>query len=197
MARKLDVYLHGHLAGTLTQRTTGQLTFRYAATWLEDRSRVPLSQSLPLREQAFSNSETRPFFAGLLPEGGKRDLVARALGVSARNDFALLDRIGGECAGAVTLLHSGEAPQELVGEGDYRQLATSAGPRTPIAVHYASAAQCESPRHRSVAWLVVAVALPRDPGGVTSSLYADAGCVVDHRALPTHDQKSRARVLVV
>src|SRR5581483_11402496 len=66
--------------------------------------------------------DTRPFFAGLLPEAEKRELVARALGVSDRNDFALLDRIGGECAGAITLLQSGEMPPAVPAAADYRLL---------------------------------------------------------------------------
>src|SRR5581483_597958 len=38
------------------------------------------------------------------------------------NDFALLDRIGGECAGAITLLHAGETPPPVSKEADYRLL---------------------------------------------------------------------------
>ncbi len=59
----------------------------------------------------FDDRATRPFFAGLLPEGAKRKGVALALHVSRQNDFALLDGIGGECAGAVTLLEPGQTPQ--------------------------------------------------------------------------------------
>ena len=44
------------------------------------------------------------FFAGVLPEGRSRELIARILGISETNDFAFLERIGGECAGAVTPL---------------------------------------------------------------------------------------------
>src|SRR5690242_18846624 len=35
-------------------------------------------------------------------------MIARNLGISARNDYAMLERIGGECAGAVTFLPHGE-----------------------------------------------------------------------------------------
>ena len=48
-----------------------------------------------------------PFFSGVLPEGRSRELISRILGVSETNDFALLERIGGECAGAVRLLPEG------------------------------------------------------------------------------------------
>lgn len=57
--------------------------------------RAPLSYNLPLQAEAFDDKATRPFFAGLLPEGDKRKLIAQTLHVSRQNDFALLDSIGG------------------------------------------------------------------------------------------------------
>jgi serine/threonine-protein kinase HipA len=64
--------------------------------------------SLPLQPEPFDDHMTRPFFAGLLPEGQLRRLLARHLQISGQNDFALLDHIGGECAGAVTFLARGQ-----------------------------------------------------------------------------------------
>mgnify|MGYP000595609127 CR=1 FL=1 len=122
MARELEVYFEQRRVGTLVQDDSGQLRFTYHETWLADPASFPISQSLPLRSEPFNHRETRPFFAGLLPEAEKRELVARALGVSDRNDFALLDRIGGECAGAITLVHPGEMPPLVPKEADYRLL---------------------------------------------------------------------------
>lgn len=95
--------------GTLSQ-VAGRLGFEYAPDWLSQDKPWPLSQSLPLRAEAFDDRATRPFFAGLLPEGEQRRLVAQALQASRQNDFALLAGIGGECAGAVTLLEPGQIP---------------------------------------------------------------------------------------
>ena len=114
MARLLEVWLLGSHIGTLAQ-IDGRLGFSYAADWLAkgatNRDAAPLSQSLPVRAELFDDRATRPFFAGLLPEGDKRKLIALALHVSRQNDFALLDGIGGECAGAVTLLQPGQTPR--------------------------------------------------------------------------------------
>jgi serine/threonine-protein kinase HipA len=109
MNRELQVWLHGARIGTLVQ-VDGRLAFSYLPEWLNNKQATPLSQSLPLQPEAFDDRAARPFFAGLLPEGDKRRLVAQALGVSRQNDFALLDGIGGECAGAVTLLEPGQTP---------------------------------------------------------------------------------------
>ena len=79
---------------------------------------MPLSHSLPLRKQRFDNKECRGFFAGILPEESKREIIARNLGISPKNDFSMLERIGGECAGAVSILPiPGEPPPPT-----YRQI---------------------------------------------------------------------------
>jgi len=109
MKRTLDVWLLNQLVGQLTQ-IDGQLRFCYTTQWLQTPGACPLSYSLPLREEAYDDRATRSFFSGLLPEGDKRRLIAQALQVSRQNDFALLDGIGGECAGAVSLLKPGHQP---------------------------------------------------------------------------------------
>ena len=98
----LDVYLHSAHVGRLVRLDGARLEFAYAPGWA-DRGQ-PLSLCLPLREEPFSDPECRPFFAGLLPEGEFLKAVARALGVSAGNPFSVLEEIGGECAGAVSLV---------------------------------------------------------------------------------------------
>ncbi|MCV2367224.1 type II toxin-antitoxin system HipA family toxin [Roseateles oligotrophus] len=102
MPKQLEVWLNGEQLGVLMQ-VDGRLGFAYTANWLQNPASQALSHSLPLRPEAFDDRATRPFFAGLLPEGDKRRLVAQALHVSRQNDFGLLDGIGGECAGAVSL----------------------------------------------------------------------------------------------
>ena len=110
MTRALSVWWDERAAGTLKLTETGSLSFAYAAEWLADPSARALSMSLPKRERRFSDRECRPFFAGLLPEHGQRDAVAAALGVSKHNDFALLDALGGEVAGALMLWPEGSVP---------------------------------------------------------------------------------------
>jgi serine/threonine-protein kinase HipA len=116
MARHLEVWLLGAHVGTLSQ-IDGRLRFAYAP----DAS-TPVSQSLPIRAEPFDDRASRPFFAGLLPEGGKRRQIAKTLQVSTQNDYALLDSLGGECAGAVTLLEPGLEPSAPDAPHDVRWL---------------------------------------------------------------------------
>lgn len=112
MAKTLDVYLHDELVGHLIQDDGGQQVFDYVESWLDKPGATPLSQSLPLRKERFTRNECRGFFAGILPEESKREIIARNLGISARNDYAMLEQIGGECAGAVTFIPAGQALPE-------------------------------------------------------------------------------------
>lgn len=108
MAHELEVWLFADRAGSLAL-VDGRLSFCYAPGWLSLPNAVALSASLPLQGEPFDDHKARPFFAGLLPEGQMRRLIAQQFQVSGQNDFALLDRIGGECAGAVTFLAPGQA----------------------------------------------------------------------------------------
>jgi serine/threonine-protein kinase HipA len=56
----------------------------------------------------------------VLPDESKREIVARNLGISKRNDYAMLERIGGECAGTVTFIPAGETLPAL--DDHYRAL---------------------------------------------------------------------------
>jgi serine/threonine-protein kinase HipA len=123
MARQLDIFLGCDKIGVLEQDDHGALWFGYDSKWLASESAVPLSASLPLREERYRSKECRPFFAGLLPEETSRKLVASRFGVSERNDFALLEQIGAECAGAVSLQQTGEVPP--AGIASYRGIELS------------------------------------------------------------------------
>jgi len=108
----LIVYLNAEKVGTLEQDDSGLMQFSYNQAWLEKPGAMPLSRSLPLQSEVFSGKKARPFFAGILPEERPREKIAEILGISNTNDFAMLERIGGECAGAVSLLPEGVAPAD-------------------------------------------------------------------------------------
>ena len=110
MKAALSVWWDGGLVGMLRLDEHGDMSFAYAPEWLADAAAPPLSASLPKQSDLFNRRACRPFFAGLLPEEGQREAVARALGLSKGNDFALLRALGGDVAGALTLWPEGETP---------------------------------------------------------------------------------------
>jgi len=111
--KRLNVYFKNDKVGFLDQRKSGTLRFTYSPEWLKNPHTFALSRSLPLENERFPNYNTRPFFSGLLPESNVRKKITDILGISEENDFGLLERIGGECAGAIQLLPEGVKPPDL------------------------------------------------------------------------------------
>ena len=119
MPGTLHAYWNDRFVGELSQEGA-RLTFRYDPGYRSSGNALPLSRLLPLWEEAFDDAATRAFFANLLPEGDIRRQVARQLGVSVENVFSLLEGIGGDCAGAISVLRPGEASAVSAG---YRRIA--------------------------------------------------------------------------
>ena len=135
--KKLVVFLHEERVGELEQDNSDVVRFTYAAEWLAKESAAPISKSLPLASEPYEGKKARPFFAGILPEQGPRKRIAEIFGISEGNDFALLERIGGECAGAISLLPDGvsllpvENRLRTLGETELRAIVYDL-PRRPL-----------------------------------------------------------------
>jgi serine/threonine-protein kinase HipA len=97
---ELIVYLSARRAGRLIRKDNGNLQFRYDPDYVGPA----ISQALPIQQDAHPHAVCRAVFGGLLLEGDAREALARNLGVSVGNDYALLQELGGDCAGAITLL---------------------------------------------------------------------------------------------
>lgn len=103
--KKLSVRLHGKKAGIL-QEISGKMRFQY-----NKNARIPLSLSLPVREEVYPEKLCKAYFSGLLPENDSiRKALALKYKISEKNDFALLAAIGHDCAGAVSF-HSIDEPE--------------------------------------------------------------------------------------
>lgn len=119
MAETLNVYWGTKLAGRLRQGDKAGFEFQYASEWISDADAIPVSIRLPLRLEPFDDDACRIFFANLLPETTTRALITRKLGISESNDFKLLEALGGECAGALSILPEGQQASE---QGSYEPL---------------------------------------------------------------------------
>ena len=117
MKHILDVYLHGLKAGILVQDESGVLSFTYGEGYLESEQHA-LSISLPLSDKTNISHNVKAFFSGLLPDEIVRHRLAKYLGVSEKNPFALLEAIGGECAGALSLVPRGAEVEATSDETD-------------------------------------------------------------------------------
>lgn len=99
---ELGVWWRGRRVGTVTNQAGDRMAFRYADEWTRSEDAFPISLSLPLGREEFGEA-AHCFFANLLPEADVRVRLCQQLKVSPGNDFELLGRIGGECAGALNV----------------------------------------------------------------------------------------------
>lgn len=113
---KLNVWLAGEHVATITENRSGM---SMAYTDIAQPLGAPLvSMSMPVASQRYGNKTTRPFFHGLLPEGEARSIIAYDLGLDSSNDMGLLQALGKDCAGALTIQSADEpVPAKVAAAG--------------------------------------------------------------------------------
>src|SRR5487761_2211189 len=104
MARRprppLNVFLNGRLVGQLRRESSGAGDFRYDPGWLAWDNAIPVSLSLPLREDRYIGAPVIAVFENLLPDSKQiRDRVAARVHANGTDTFSLLSKIGHDCVG--------------------------------------------------------------------------------------------------
>lgn len=110
--KQLSIYAEEHLVGHLNEGDANGMSFIYAPNWLANPDAVPLSPELPLADQVFHGDHVSSFFENLLPEGDVLDFISKAAHISSGNIFGLLERFGGDTAGAFSILPEGMLPSD-------------------------------------------------------------------------------------
>ncbi|MBI9094243.1 MAG: type II toxin-antitoxin system HipA family toxin [Sphaerochaeta sp.] len=131
----LVVQQGGEKIGLLCGSSDRGVVFSYDTEYLGSPQARALSHSLALRPEEFSSKECLPFFSGLLPDGEMKRKISEFLHVSESSTLKLLEALGGECAGSITLSKEEEkekeycaaslVPEELPFESKYRKLVDS------------------------------------------------------------------------
>lgn len=120
--RSLDVHLFDRFTGllSLVDEDGGPEAWRftYDAAYVTDPSATALSETIKVRAASYEGAVVRNWFCNLLPEGAVRDGITTRLRIDPRDDFALLAAIGGECAGAVSIVDASSPPFEQSGDGE-------------------------------------------------------------------------------
>lgn len=101
---KLKVLFGKEFAGVLASTADQGVVFSYDDSYRTNKSNSALSISMPLSKKEYSQKECLPFFSGLLPEGDVKRRVSDFLHVSESSTLKLLQELGGECAGMISIL---------------------------------------------------------------------------------------------
>ena len=99
--REAQVFYNNELAGHLAEISEGY-TFQYDSEFL--KRNIPISMSLPPREELYESKELFPFFKGLLPEGWYLNIVSATQKIDSKDALGLLIGTAGvDTIGAVTV----------------------------------------------------------------------------------------------
>ncbi len=100
-SRKAQVFYKNEIAGYLSERQNGYI-FQYDHEFI--KKNIPISISLPPREEPYFSKELFHFFKGLLPEGWYLNIVCATQKVDNKDSFGLLlASASGDTIGAVTV----------------------------------------------------------------------------------------------
>lgn len=98
----LRVLLNNRPVGHLLKEAGGAVEFLYDESWLNWQPAMPVSLSLPLREDAYRGAPVLAFFENLLPDSDAlRRRVAGKVGAEGTDAWSLLAKIGRDCVGAL------------------------------------------------------------------------------------------------
>ncbi len=90
--------------GYLVKGDDADLSFAYNPQWLTDPNGHPLSLSLPLREDPFGDVPVRAWFGNLLQENDQLEATMARYGIERSDIAGLLENLGADCPGAVSVL---------------------------------------------------------------------------------------------
>lgn len=98
--------------------------FRYDGRWLATRNAFPLSLRMPLSEAEIGAEVLLPWLANLLPEEQNLLQIGRNLGIAPQDVLGLLQRIGRDTAGALSIGRPEDdnlpSTRGVTGESEYR-----------------------------------------------------------------------------
>ncbi|MCK1662002.1 type II toxin-antitoxin system HipA family toxin [Bradyrhizobium sp. 151] len=107
----LNVYLNARLVGRLRRESSGAIDFQYDEAWLGWENAIPVSVSMPLREDRYIGDPVIAVFDNLLPDNDDiRRRVAERAHAGGADAYSLLSAIGRDCVGALQFLPDGTAP---------------------------------------------------------------------------------------
>lgn len=111
---RLNVFLNGRLVGQLNREASGAVDFRYDPAWLGWEHTMPVSLSLPLREDRYIGAPVTAVFDNLLPDSTTiRRKIAEQIGAEGVDAFSLLAALGRDCVGALQFLPEDEQPSPV------------------------------------------------------------------------------------
>lgn len=104
MIKSGKVLIQDRPVGKIWQDENGYW-FQYLPEYVIDPALGPVSQTLPVREDAYHDERTLiPFFDGLIPEGWLLNIVVKNWKINEKDRMQLLLTACKDCVGAVSVI---------------------------------------------------------------------------------------------
>ena len=91
----LNIFICNKFAGKLLLDKRGLFVFQYDTAYLDSENPIPLSITLPLIREPYTDDVSRPFFSNLLPDGMLRSKIAKEKKFQRRTIMQCLLLLGG------------------------------------------------------------------------------------------------------
>ena len=108
MSRAGVVSFDGVRVGLLEETELGT-RFTYDAAWATGSDAVPISLTMPVRDQPYESKGLHPFFENLLAEGWLLEIATSKLKIAKDDALGLLLATCADCVGAVEIRPAVEA----------------------------------------------------------------------------------------
>lgn len=105
--RRGKVYYQDELAGIIQEDINGVL-FTYDKNYLKKENTKPVSLTMPLREEPYTDKVMLPFFDNLIPEGWLLEIAEQNWKINPRDRMGLLLAFCKDTIGAVSIIKEDE-----------------------------------------------------------------------------------------
>ncbi len=96
------VYKKAIIAGIIWEDGEG-FHFQYKDTYLKNPQYGPVSKTLPIRSEPYSDTQMLPFFDGLIPEGWLLQIAIDNWKLNPRDRMNLLITLCNDCIGDISI----------------------------------------------------------------------------------------------
>ena len=101
--RRGKVFYKDELAGIIYEDSNG-VSFTYDKNYLNSEHAKPVSLTMPLREEPYTDKVMLPFFDGLIPEGWLLEIAEQNWKINSRDRMGLLLAFCKDTIGAVSVV---------------------------------------------------------------------------------------------
>jgi serine/threonine-protein kinase HipA len=101
--RQANVLYDKQVTGKLTETDDGEYIFQYDPVYVEGMESEPITLTMPLRLDPYTDKRLFAFFEGLIPEGWLLDIASKNWKLNPNDRMGLLLACCQNCIGAVSI----------------------------------------------------------------------------------------------